>query len=145
MSATGCLVNVVFMEGDKKLHWPLAIGLGAVALIRPLASLSGLLDGLRPASPIVLTVLVSVLWVAVVGLSGTARAVPTLVAAGVTYSVLSIALGGIASSIMLGELQGPLARPIAILPVLMVNAAWGAITGLIALGVQRQRLGTART
>jgi hypothetical protein len=41
-------------------------------------------------------------------------------------------LSGILSPIMDGRFDGPLAYPIAVLPMLVVNAAWGAFAGVIA-------------
>ena len=38
-----------------------------------------------------------------------------------------------------GELQGPLAHPVAIVPVLLVNALWGLIAGLLAVSAAKLR------
>ena len=51
--------------------------------------------------------------------------------------MLAIALSGIVSPLKDGELQGPLANPTAIVPVLAVNALWGLLTGLVATGLRR--------
>jgi hypothetical protein len=45
---------------------------------------------------------------------------------------------------MTGRLQGPLAMPFTILPVLLTNAFWGLLAGLIALLVRRARAGSTR-
>src|SRR5690606_3566377 len=86
-----------------------------------------------------LTIAITVVWVAVVGFGRVARPLLTLVLAGLVYAVLSILASGILSPIMTGELQGPLAMPIAIIPVLLTNALWGLIAGALALLVQRLR------
>lgn len=129
------------MNKIKSLQWPLILGLGALALVRPLVSIvehqldvSG-----SPAVPIVITLVISAVWIAVVGLSKTAHPVLTLLFTGLTYAVLSIILSGILSPILTGELQGPLAMPIAIIPVLLTNAVWGLVTGGLALLLQRLR------
>lgn len=129
------------MNKIKSLQWPLILGLGALALVRPLVSIvehqldvSG-----SPAVPIVITLVISAVWIAVVGLSKTAHPVLTLLFTGLTYAVLSIILSGILSPILTGELQGPLAMPIAIIPVLLTNAVWGLMTGGLALLLQRLR------
>lgn len=124
------------------LHWPVVVGLGALALVRPLMSIVGLMDELgRPLGPLLATLVISVVWLAVVGLSRVPAPVLTLVFAGLVYAGLSIVLSAILSPILTGELQGPLATPfgIGVLSVLVVNAAWGAVTGAIALLVRRMR------
>jgi hypothetical protein len=128
------------LENIKKLQWPLVVGLGVIALVRPLMSILGLMDRLgRPEAPLLVTLAISIVWIAVVGLSRIRQPVLTLVFAGIVYGVLSIILSGILSPILTGELQGPLATPFAVLPLLVVNAIWGAITGAIAQLVQQMR------
>ncbi len=125
----------------RSLHWPLVLGLGALALVRPLVST--VLHQLRvsdpPAVPVLITVAVSAVWVAVVGLSRVARPVLTLLFVGLTYAVLSILLSGVLSPVLTGTLQGPLAQPLAIVPVLVTNALWGLVCGALALLLQRAR------
>lgn len=122
------------------LNVPLIIGLAVLALVRPLFSIIGLSDTLgKPATPIVLTVVISVLWILIVGLSRVRNPLLTLVFAGLAYAVLSILLSAVLSPILHGELQGPLTNPFAIVYVLATNAVWGLITGALALGLQRIR------
>jgi hypothetical protein len=125
----------------ENLHWPLVLGLGALALVRPLVSIVETQLGVDdpPAVPIGITLVVTAVWVAVVGLGRIARPVLTLVAVGLTYGVLSILLSGILSPILSGRLEGPLAVPFAIIPVLLTNALWGLVAGGLALLVQRTR------
>lgn len=132
----------------RRPSWPLVLVLAAVALVRPLFSIVGLNEALgKPATPIVLTVTVTMVWVLVVGLSRARHPVLTLVAAGLAYAVASIVLSGVLSPILTGELQGPLAMPLAIVPVLVTNAIWGLLAGGLALLVRRARHGrhTSRT
>lgn len=140
----GVLPTVGTMNAMKNLQWPLVWGLGALALARPLASILEYQLDLSggPAVSLTLTGVISLIWIAVVGLTGVARPVLTLVATGLTYGVLSIALSGLLSPVLTGELQGPLAMPVAIVPVLITNVIWGAVAGAVALLVQRV-LGTA--
>jgi hypothetical protein len=65
----------------------------------------------------------------------------TLVVVGLTYAVLSMLLAAVLSPLLTGEAQGPLANPVAIVPVLLTNAVWGALAGLLALAVRRARDG----
>ena len=129
------------MKTLKQLHWPLIIGLGVLALVRPLirivADRVGVTEG--PVVPVLITVAISLVWVLAVGLTRVQHPVPTLVAVGMTYAVLSILLSGILSPLLTGELQGPLAQPSAIIPVLVVNVLWGLAAGALALLVRRLR------
>ncbi|MFW6642122.1 hypothetical protein ACOALZ_19020 [Nocardiopsis algeriensis] len=129
------------MNRIKSLPWLLVLGLGALALVRPLVRIvEDQLDVSGPSSvPIVITLVISAVWVMAVGLSRTAHPVLTLLFTGLTYAVLSIILSGILSPILAGELQGPLSMPIAIIPILLVNATWGLAAGGLALLLQHLR------
>lgn len=125
-----------------RLNWPLVAGLAVVALVRPLFSITGLSDALgKPATPVVLTVLISLAWILAAGLTRVREPLLTLVAAGLGYAVASILLSAILSPILTGHLQGPLAAPIALVPVLITNVIWGAVCGALALGLRRMRRG----
>lgn len=130
----------------RNLNWLQIAGLGALALVRPVVRTIETQLGVSggPAVAIGLTVLVTAAWVAIVGFSRISQPLLTLVFAGVAYAVFSIALSGILSPILTGELQGPLAMPFAIIPVLVVNVLWGLVAGALALGLQRLR-GARRT
>lgn len=133
--------SVAGMNIIKSLPWPLIVGLGALALLRPLVNVVTHQLGVSslPAIAIIITLAISVVWIAVVGLSTTVHPVLTLLFAGLTYGVLSLVLSGVLSPILTGHLQGPLAMPIAIIPALLTNAVWGLATGGLALLVQRLR------
>jgi hypothetical protein len=119
----------------------LILGLGLLALVRPLASIVVEQSGheLGAAPRLLLTAAITLVWVAVVGLGRAPRPVLTLVLAGLVYAVCAIVLSGVLSPLLLGHLSGPLAQPLAIMPMLLVNALWGLIAGLAALGVRRLR------
>lgn len=125
----------------RRLRWPLIIGLGALALVRPAVNIVYSIFGATHggAVPISITIAVSIVWIAVVGLRRIAHPLPTLVLAGVTYGVLAIILSAVASPIVSGHLDGPVTHPIAIGPTLVVNAIWGLITGALALALQQLR------
>jgi hypothetical protein len=128
------------METIKHLHWPLILGLGALALVRPLANIMNVSDFFgRGIVALTVTVAISLAWILIVGLSRVNHPVLVLVFSGLAYALYSTMLSGIVSPILTGELQGPLATPIAIIPILIVNAVWGAVAGLLALRVQRLR------
>ncbi|MGW0248500.1 hypothetical protein ACWDYH_17890 [Nocardia goodfellowii] len=125
----------------RSLNWPLILGLGVLALVRPLARIiEDQADAdLSPLLPIALTVAITVLWIAVVAFTRVSRPVLTLVCTGLTYGVLTIPLSAIISALLNDRLEGPLAMPIAIVPLLIVNAIWGAVAGAVALAIQRAR------
>lgn len=125
----------------KTLNWPLVVGLGAFALIRPLVRIIADRADLDLPSlvPIAMTVGITVVWVAVAGFTRAREPLATLVCAALVYGVLAIVLSAVLSPILLGHLEGPLANPIAIIPMLIVNACWGLIAGALALAVRRAR------
>lgn len=125
-----------------RLNWSLIMLLGVLALVRPILNITGGMDLLgRPVGPVLLTVLISVVWIAVVVWRRSARPVLTLTCAGLVYAVLAVALSAVLSPVLDGELRGPLATPggIGVVLVLLVNAGWGAAAGLVALAVDSRR------
>ncbi|MFC7404501.1 hypothetical protein [Georgenia alba] len=127
-------------QAGPHLRWSLVIGLGALALARPLVRITGVADALpTPVVALGLTMLITLVWVAVVGIGRAPRPVLTLTLAGLAYAACSIALSAVLSPVMTGTLQGPLATPVAIVPMLATNAIWGAVAGVLALLVQRLR------
>ncbi|GAA2286038.1 hypothetical protein GCM10010149_35120 [Nonomuraea roseoviolacea subsp. roseoviolacea] len=64
--------------------------------VRPLFSIVGLADALgKPATPIVLTAMISLAWVHIVGLARVRRSVLTPALAGAVYAVFAIATSGL--------------------------------------------------
>lgn len=125
------------MNKLEQLHWPLIIGLGALALIRPLLNIVGLMDGLgRPFGPLLITALISLAWLVIVLISRVHRPFLTLVWTGIMYGIFAMLLSAILSPILHGKLMGPLTNPFAFMAVLITNAIWGGAIGLLALGLQ---------
>jgi hypothetical protein len=111
--------------------------MGALALIRPFMSITGLMEGLgRPFGSIFMTVLISVAWLAIVVLARVREPIFTLIFTGLVYGAFAIVISAILSPILTGELAGPITNPFAIVSVLITNAIWGLIVGVIALGIQ---------
>lgn len=126
------------MHRLNQLHWPLIIGMGALALIRPLMSITGLLERLgRPSGPLLVTVLISVVWLAIVVFVSVREPLLTLIFTGISYGVFAILISAILSPMLTGTLAGPITNPFAMVAVLITNAIWGAIVGLLAVGIQR--------
>lgn len=133
-------------EELQHLPWRLIAALGAFALLRPFASILGLTDAWgKPATPILLTLVITAVWVAVVVVRRVQRPLLILSLAGACYAVLVIPLSAVLSLLLSGQLQGPVAMPLAIVPLLITNVLWGAVSGVLALGVQQlHRSGTPR-
>ncbi|AFR07603.1 MULTISPECIES: hypothetical protein [Nocardiopsis] len=119
----------------SEIPWPLVLGLGALALIRPLLNVTGIADALSPGPtvPVVTTVVITAVWVTAVVVARVPRPLLTLVHAGLAYGVFAVVSSAILSPLLQGELQGPLTHPFAPVSVLAVNALWGALSGLLAL------------
>ena len=123
---------------NGKVNLSLAIGLAAFALIRPLMNMLGLLEKIgQPFASISVTILISAIWVGAAVWFRVESPVKTLLYTGIAYGVFAILISAIASPILEGQLQGPITNPFAIVSVILTNAVWGAITGLIAAAVQR--------
>lgn len=122
------------------LHWPLILGLGAVALIRPLSNITGLSEVIgQPWTALGATLLVSMVWLGVVGFGRVPRPFLTIVLASLAYGLYAIVLSAVLSPILTGELQGPVTMPWAIIPLMLSNAVWGAVIGALAVAVQAVR------
>jgi hypothetical protein len=124
----------------RGLNRPLVAALTAVALVRPLFSVAGWSEALgKPLTPVILTLAITLTWVLAVGLSRVREPLLTLVATGVAYALAALVLSAVLSPLLTGKLQGPLAQPQAIVPLFLVNAAWGAFCGACAIGLRRMR------
>lgn len=122
------------MSTLSRLSWPLVLGLGALALVRPLMSITGLMDIVgKPLGPWLITALISLAWVVIVLMARVRAPFLTLVLAGLSYGIFAILLSTILSPILTGRLQGPILHPIALVMVLLTNVLWGAAVGMVAL------------
>lgn len=131
------------MKYFRELKWPLLIILGLLGLVRPVARIALESSGLPTQSiALGLTALVTLVWVLALGLSRSANPLLSGGIVGLVYALGAIILSGILSPILLGHLEGPLAQPLAIIPMLVTNAVWGVIAGGLALLVRRLRWGT---
>lgn len=128
------------MHRLSRLHWPLIVGLGALALLRPALNMTGLMDGLGlPAAPLLVTALISLAWLLAVVYTRVREPLLTLVFTGLTYGVFAIVISAILSPVLTGQLSGPATNPLAIVAVLITNAIWGALVGLVAQALRGAR------
>lgn len=132
----------VFGMNKLNLPWGLILALGITALLRPAVRIvEHQLDAdWSPAAPILLTLIITALWVLALGRGRDAKTPATTLVAGVfvglTYAVLAMLISAVVSPILDSQLNGPLANPIAIVPMLAVNAGWGLLAGALALLVR---------
>ena len=118
----------------------LIFGLGALALIRPVLKITGIMDMIgQPFGTMLVTVCISIIWLAAVVIKKSRHPVRILVLAGVWYGVSAILLSGILSPILDHQLQGPLTNPFAMVSVIATNALWGLIVGVCSLAFIRKR------
>lgn len=120
-----------------KKHLVLMLVLGAIALVRPVMKITGVMDLLgQQFGSILMTVLISLIWLIVVLRKKVSSPVTVLVGAGLCYALFAILLSGIVSPLLDGKLQGPLTNPLALVSVFTTNAVWGLLIGGIAKVLQ---------
>ncbi|MBQ0985673.1 hypothetical protein KBZ10_14340 [Streptomyces sp. F63] len=126
----------------RELPWPTIVALGAFALIRPVLSIVGAYDDgplEKPVGPLVFTALIIVGWIAAAVVLRSPRPVATLTFAGVAYGVLAVLLN-IALQPFLDSADLP---PVpGVIGIIALNAAQGAVCGLIALWLLGRRKGS---
>ena len=131
------------MNQLANLRWALIAFLGAVALVRPLLSIAGAYNFLGGATGrVVVTVLISVIWMGVVLIWRVPNPLLTLAAAGAAYGVFTIVLQQIMWNLVLGEVpaEAPDTAPILVISwvaILVTNTIYGAFLGLVATVVDR--------
>jgi hypothetical protein len=123
------------------VSWPLVLGLAVLALVRPLLSITGLADEWgKPATPLVATAVITLVWVVAAVRFARQAPVLTLVLTAVSYAVLAVVLSAILSPLLDGEASEVVTNPFAILGVLSTNVVWGLVAGgLAALLTTRSR------
>src|SRR5690606_1277264 len=120
----------------------LIIGLGLLALIRPIMKMTGLIDifGSEQIGSIAMTILISLTWLLIVVKQKVEKPITVLIFSGISYAIFAIILSGILSPILDGQLQGPLTNPFAFISVIVTNIIWGLLIGLIASRVMGSRV-----
>jgi hypothetical protein len=121
----------------EPVSWPVVLGLGALALLLPLAELTGVADALGEApTALLLFAVVAVVWIAGIGLGRVPRPVLTSTLAGVAFGVVLVVL-----SLALGtgtDAEGAQVAAVAAVEIGR-STALGALAGLLADAVQRRR------
>lgn len=139
-NAKTCLCYSDNMTIFRNQPWQLVLLLGAFALIRPAISILGVYDsGLitKPTGPVVSTMLIAVVWITAAIIYRVKDPIKTLALAGVAYSILAIALNIALNAANYGDAE-PIPIP-GLISMIVFEAIFGAICGLIALGTLRLR------
>lgn len=119
--------------------WQAVFGLGALVLLWPLTSLTGVADLIgAPARAIGVIVIIGAACVGVVGLGGLPRPILTLVLTGMTGGLYLILVDLFVGMGAAGGLAA-VAVPFLLLELVGAGALWGALAGLVAAGVQKLR------
>ncbi len=123
-------------SGRASVSWSLVAGLGSLALLWPLAHLTGAADAVGQPLAAVLTLgVVALAWVAVVGLCRVPRPVLTLTLAGGAYGILLTVL----ALLLRPERIGVVLTVVGAAVEIGRSTALGLVAGLCALAVQRRR------
>ncbi|MFD6134664.1 hypothetical protein [Isoptericola sp. NPDC060257] len=119
------------------ISWPLVGGLASMALLWPLTGLTGI-GGAGAPRALAVVALTAVVWIGVVGFGRVPRPVLTLTMTGLASGVVGLLVSTLVGGVGLG---GEGAAAWTALPALAMDAGWGALAGLVALGVQKARGG----
>lgn len=121
--------------------WGWSIALAIVALAQQLVVLTGVFDdGGVPAGlgPMAVTTIVAVVWLAVAVAVRVEQPVITLAAAGALHGGVTVALGAAPASLVAASDVG-LTQPTGMLAILATDIAFGALLGVTALVITRNR------
>jgi len=122
------------------VSWPLVAGLASMALLWPLTGLTGI-GGTGAPRALGIVALTAVVWIGVVGFGRVPRPVLTLTMTGLAFGVVALAVSTLVGGIGLGGGGAPAWTAV---PALVMDAGWGALAGVVALGIQKARGGGAR-
>ncbi|CAM3800897.1 hypothetical protein ISCU110981_17235 [Isoptericola cucumis] len=106
-----------------------------MALLWPLTALTGI-GGTGAPRAFTIVAVTAVVWIGVVGLGRVPRPVATLTLAGLGFGVVALAVSMLVGGVGIG---GGGAAAWTAVPALAMDAGWGALAGVVALGVQRAR------
>ncbi len=129
---------------DASLRWGVIFTLAILGLVRPLLSIAGAYEFLGGAvGRVVVTILIAAVWVSVVVIGRVPNPLLTLVAVGGIYGVFAIVLQQIIWNVFLGGAPegAPSSAPILVISwisIIVINTIWGAVLGLLAVGLRRQ-------
>lgn len=130
-------------DRTRTIDWLLVGTLATLPLIEVLFAVTGWAESLgRPTTPLLLALVVTVIWVTVVGVSGTARPIATLLLTGVAAALLSSAVTLVLPAAQRSDLARLLDVADVVGTVVVTSAlftVWGLAAGLLAALIQRLR------
>ena len=124
-------------QAPEPVSWPVALGLGALSLLFPLAELTGVSRAIGEAPTVLLLLgLLATVWIGGVGLFRVPRPVLTLTLAGAVSSVVLILL-----PLAIGTRPGVGGVPAVLVGAFEVarTTVLGALAGVLAAAVQSAR------
>jgi len=118
----------------------LILSLGAIALLRPIMKITGIIHLLinEQFGSILMTILISLVWLIIVVKKKSQHPIQILVFAGISYAIFATILSAILSPTLTGQLQGPLTNPLALISIIATNIIWGLIIGVIAIAMMKK-------
>lgn len=119
----------------RERSWPTIFILAAISLIQPLLNIVGLFDAIGPASSVIVSVIIAVIWIAFAVSMRVINPVLVLAAAGAVYAILSILLAALLQTLLPGTLgDAPVSLTLLLTAglagALFTNIIWGAFLGL---------------
>jgi hypothetical protein len=107
---------------------PVTIPVG-INLIRPLLSIAGLFDGLRPVGPLVATGLLAILWISIAVIKRIEYPIAVVAVAGAGYAVTTILMAAVIQLINPGAggeeaVPVPVLLTVALVSSLVMNVIW---------------------
>jgi drug/metabolite transporter (DMT)-like permease len=128
-------------EQLRRLPWKLIFILALVQLIRPILSTAGFFDGFRPQGPIIATALIALIWVGTAVIENVREPVKVLAMAGATYAVIGVAMAVFLQTFFTWSPEEtasiPLLLTAGLIGGIVVNVIWGALLGLVAIGIKK--------
>lgn len=129
----------------KDQPWKIIIILGVFALIRPMIKIFGEIYDyeVSPASTLIITAAIAMTWIVTAVYKEFNKPVVTLALCGAVYGFTSILLAATiqltVSSLHSDEVTVPVLLTAGLIATTLFNFVYGAILGLIALGLQKIR------
>jgi hypothetical protein len=125
------------VKHGARLHWPLIIGLGTLALIYPVGRSTGLLQRIgEPVASLLVGGLISAVWLAAAVGTRLRKPALALSVVGIVAGLVRIALSTIPAPLLGPERTAGATSVVTLVGVLLAHALWGGALGMIALGLQ---------
>jgi hypothetical protein len=125
------------MKALASLNWTLIVQLAALGLVRPLLSIVGLNgESLGTWFPILITALLTVIWVGVIATRTVPNPILSLSCVGGLYGAFSIVMMQFIWLIVPSAAQANFPSA-AFIAIIVTNLAWGAALGIAALVIRR--------